>query len=146
LRPIQKLFGPTASGVPFADFREAKNQFWSQRFELLGVGGGKSPQHCFPARGKLHQNHSTVLRGRRAGDQVLGHQPIEQFHGAMVANLESFRQLSDTNTLPTRIAFDRQQSLMLLRCEASLVRRFFAEMKKAPERVTKSSQSLMLAF
>ena len=55
-----------------------------------------------------------VVRGRLAAEELPVHQPVHQTDGAVMPELEAFRQLGDGGEIPSRKSFDREQSLMLL--------------------------------
>jgi hypothetical protein len=87
-----------------------------------------------------------ILRGRFTNDQFLRHQPINQSNDAVVAELQSFGQLTHGDLVACRKALDGRQGLMLLCCNTSRLRGFFAKTEEPPERVTKRRQRFILRF
>jgi hypothetical protein len=75
-------------------------------------------------------------------DITLGSQPVHELYGAMVLNLQSFGQFSDTRPHASGQAFQSQHELMLAGLQSRLARRSFAEAKKAPYLMPQFGQSL----
>ena len=73
-------------------------------------------------------------------------QAVNQPDGAVVAQLQSFRQFTHRDFIPSRKTFDGQQSLMLLGGNASSLSRLFAEMDKLSQRVAKLRERLILCL
>ena len=64
----------------------------------------------------------------------------------MVAQLQPLRQFSDGDLIAFRKPFDGQQSLMLLRRDASRLRRCLAEMDEFPQRVANRGERFLLCL
>lgn len=63
-----------------------------------------------------------------------------------MAKLQSFRQFAYGNLVASRETPDGQQRLMLLRRDASGLRRRFAEMDEFPQRITKRGKRFILCL
>jgi hypothetical protein len=66
-------------------------------------------------------------------------QPINQLYGSVMAQCETIRQLADRRMSTGRQAFERQQSLMLVRLNPMFSRPCLTELKKMPKLVAKLS-------
>jgi hypothetical protein len=65
---------------------------------------------------------------------------IHQFDGAVMLNLQAFRQFTNSRTNARRQSLEGQQQLMLTRLHAGRLCRFLTEVQKAPELVPKFRQ------
>lgn len=55
-----------------------------------------------------------VVRGRLTAEELPVHQPVHQTDGAVMPELQTFRQLGDGGEFPSGKSLDREQRLMLL--------------------------------
>jgi hypothetical protein len=64
----------------------------------------------------------------------------------MVPHLKTLSEFADRYAVAPREAFDRQQSLMVLRGDADFVRSRFAKVQKATQGMAEGRQKLILVF
>lgn len=107
---------------------------------------GQLFQHFFAPHGQMDEHQASICGRVRTSHQFIMHQPVNQPHGAMVAQLQAFGQFTDGNLLTSREALDGEQRLMLLGREAGSARRLFAEVEELPEGVTKRRERFILRF
>jgi hypothetical protein len=85
-----------------------------------------------------------VLLAPGARDQAFLCQPVHQFDGAVVLDLEPFGEVGNTRLLVIRFALDGQQELMVLWFDSRLVGRCLAEAKETPDLIAKIGQRLVI--
>jgi hypothetical protein len=69
----------------------------------------------------------------------LGH-PIDEFHCSVVPNEKNSRQLAHRNRVVQRKSLDRQQCLMLLRCQLFPARGSLAESQELSQFIPKAGE------
>ena len=90
-------------------------------------------QNSFTVRSNVQQDLAPVLTAAPAADKACGLQAVYQFHRAVVANLQPFRQFRDPWTDLPGQPFDCQQELVLLGLKSGFARRLLAEMQKSAD-------------
>ena len=88
------------------DLVEQSAEFGSDMLELFTVHGGKLLQCLFSMTGELNNHLPSVRNGRRARDQFIQDQPVNQPDRAMVAKLQSFRQFAHRDSIPSGKTFN----------------------------------------
>ena len=137
-RRIFLAFGAVEQCQKLADLR-------ADSLQLTTMGGGKVLQDFFTATGELNKEDlTTIFRRGSTDDEFLQHQPIHQPNRAMVAKLQPFGQFAHRDRVARREAFDGQQRLMLLCCDACGTCCCLAEMEEPPQRVAKCRQHFII--
>ena len=149
-RPLEAILAFRREAIPgyliseTGELLEPEDELWPHSFQLLGMGSGKSFEHILAATRKPDEYLPTVLGGRRTRHQLFGHQSVNQANCAVVAKLQSLRQLSHGDVVAPGEALDGQQRLVLLWRNSSNVRGLFAEVMELPQRITKRRQQFIL--
>jgi hypothetical protein len=89
------------------------------------------------ARLQRHQHLPPVFPAPRAFHEAVRFHPVNQFHGAVVAQRQSVRKRADADFLPRLQPAYRQQQKVLLRLKPRLARRLVAFLQEASYQVTK---------
>ena len=77
------------------------------------MGIGQLLEYFSPVSDESYVHLSPIFGAGLADDQFLRSEAIDQSNGAVVGNLQLFSQLSDSNGISSRKAFDGEQSLVL---------------------------------
>jgi len=105
--------------------------------ELLQLG--------FAKRREVNQHLPAIRWSPRTGYQAAARQPVDQLDGAVVLDLQSFGNHSNTRRLTRRSqTSEGQQQLVLLRFQACGSRRLLAEMEKSSNLVAKFRERLIV--
>ena len=118
---------------------QGANQSWLGRPQLAAMGERKLHQQSFGAWCQVQLHLAPVAAVPRAPDPPPCFQSSAQLDGAVMADLHTLRQHSDSG-IDFGPAFDRQQRLMLLRVDACLAGRPFTKIQEAPYLVAKIGQ------
>ena len=110
--------------------------------QLVTVQRAQPRQDLLTLGGQQHPHRPAVARMRTPLYEPLPLRPIDQFHHAVVAQLEPVSELPNGRPLPTGKPFQCQQQLILLRSEAIPAHRLLAEAQIATDPETESSQRL----
>lgn len=86
-----------------------------------------------PRGSEADEHFSFVFDAGAARDCARRFQPVHEFDRAVVLDEEPRSDLANGGLYAFREAMDRKQELVLLRLDAVVFRRGFAEMKKAPD-------------
>ena len=106
-----------------------------KRFEFSFAAGSQG-QANLPAIGFIGQSPQVFFR----------HQPVHQPDGAVVQDLEAFRQFADMDVVAPGKTLDGQQGLMLLRRDAGRLGGLLAETQELPQRVAEFGQRFVIGF
>ncbi len=106
---------------------ERPHQRWTNRFQLRPMDEGEAVHGRFTLRGERQEDQSVVRRIRCAHNESAVDQAIQQLHGAVVADLQAFRQRAHRWSLPRWHASQGEKCLVLLGFEACLAGGVFAE-------------------
>jgi hypothetical protein len=82
----------------------------------------------------------------RPPQQAVRFQPIHQFDGAVMLDLQPLREHADGGVFRAGQTFNGEQRLKLLRLDAGSVRRLVAQDLEAPDFVTKIGQRLIVVI
>jgi hypothetical protein len=98
--------------------------------KLLPVQKRQLLEDLLTMRSQLDQDFAPVVLAVAAQNSATFDQTIDQFHCAVMAETQTFRQSFDCRTSASRQTFQGQQKLVLLRLNAVQARRLFAELQK----------------
>src|SRR6185312_27023 len=110
--------------------------------QLVAVQRAEACHDALALRGQLHSHRPPVAGMRCPLHEPLSLRPVDQLDYAVVTQLEPVGQLAHGRPLPAGKAFERQQQLILLRCQAVPAHRFFAEAQITADAETESGQRL----
>ena len=94
---------------------------------------GQFVQNLLALRGKLHEYLPSIVRIACSLDESEMLEAIDKPDGAVVPNEESFSKMTDGRQTVRWKALKNQQSLMLLRFDAELLRGFLTEVQEPPD-------------
>lgn len=112
--------------------------------QLVLVGLGKAPKQLFTPHSHLDQDLASVDIATASCRESSLDQAIHQFHGAVMADLETFGENPNGRTLSLGEALDGKQELVLLGLEASGPRFAFAEREEATDLIPKLGQGMVV--
>ena len=115
-----------------------------RRIQLRLMAHREAAQNTFTFRRQPKQHLPAVVLASRSFAQVGDLEPICELYGAMMLNLQPFRQHANGRLLAVRKSLNHQQRLMLLGLNSSLARGTFAEIEEPPEFISESRQSLII--
>jgi hypothetical protein len=90
------------------------------------------------------QNFAAVVLGAGAVDKSSRLQAVDQFHGAVVADLHAIGEFSDAWTDSGRHALDRQHELVLAALHAGIFHHLLAEVEEASDLIPELRQCLIV--
>jgi len=102
------------------------------------------PKDTLSARSELHVHLAPIGNSGLLGDEALCRQPIHQFDGAVMLNLQSLSETGDAGILSFRHPFHSEHKLMLLGLQSDSTSRFLTKSKKAPNLVAEFRYCLVL--
>ena len=97
-------------------------------------------QKFFPTYRQIDHYRTAVGCGARPSNQAFCFQPVYQFYGAVMSNLQALRQYSDRHNLVRRQSLNRKQRLMLLWLYTCCMCRMLAEVYKSPNLIPEVRQ------
>src|SRR5689334_3066924 len=100
-------------------------------------------QYSFPMRRQIKQHFTAIFCCPLTAHEPSCLKSIDQFHSAMVLNLQPIGNFHDPRTNATRKPFEGEQQLMLLWLQACAARRLFAEVNESPYQPAKFGQGLI---
>jgi hypothetical protein len=112
--------------------------------QFLPVVAGEFAEEFLPFGGEAQQNLTAVFTIAPAADVPALRQTIGQFDGAVVAELQPFRQNSDPRAQILRKPFDGQQELMLAWFYLRLACRLFTEVQELADLVAQLGERLII--
>src|SRR5579884_264132 len=121
-------------------------QVLAHALELLAVDLGQPPQQRFPGLGQANVHLTAVVPVLLAAHQPALLGAVDQSHRAVMVQLHPLGELGDVGVLAPRIALDGQHQLVLLRRNASLTCRLFAEPEEPPDRIAVFRHSLEIGL
>ena len=107
------------------------------------MGIGELLEYFAPVSAESYVHLSPIFGAGLADNQFLRPEAIDQSNGAMVSNLKLFSQLSDSNGISSRKAFDGEQSLVLAGRHPGGFGCGFTKMEKLPEIIAERSQGFI---
>ena len=110
------------------------------------MGIGELLEYFTPVSAESYVHLSPIFGAGLADNQFLRPEAIDQSNGAMVSNLKLFSQLSDSNGISSRKAFDGEQSLVLAGRHAGGFGCGLTKLQKLSEIIAECSQGLILCF
>ena len=102
------------------------------------------PQNPIPFRGQRNQHLTPIPSFPFPAHIPRYREAIQQFHGAVMFNLQSFRDFSNVRSYSRRQSFDGQKHLVLARLQAQLAGSHLSGMHVAANLVAYFSQVLKL--
>ncbi len=124
--------------------RQKLGQLRSDAPQLGAVRGGEAGQCASPFGCETNTDLTAIVVGAHTFDQILCGQAVDEAYGAVRAHREFDRDLADRHR-PILFPPEREESLMLLRCQACEARGLFAEPEKTPKRRSESRQHAELS-
>lgn len=118
----------------------------AQPAQLFSVGGGELLQHRFTPGGQAQGNAPAIGGIPSSLDIASLGQAVEQAHSAMVFDPEALRQFTHGDALTPGKPLERQQCLVLLRCEAGSTGRSFAETEELTQGGAKGRQQFVVGL
>jgi len=112
--------------------------------ELVFVRRGEPVEQLFATRRQSDHDAPAVFRRVFAADELQPFEAVEEFDGAVVADLQSLGQFADRDGIASGESFDGEQGLMLLRGEPCAPGGIFAEPKELAQRVSERRQVFVL--
>jgi dihydroorotate dehydrogenase (NAD+) catalytic subunit len=113
----------------------------TQFFVMMKRQFGENP---FSLGSKREKNFAAVILRARALYEAAGLEPVDQFDGAVVADIHAVGQLADSRPHVRRHALNGQHQLILPTFQPGLFHDLFAEMKKSANLVAKLRQCLII--
>jgi hypothetical protein len=104
--------------------------------QLCAVMQGQFAEHPFAFPGEREQYFSPVASAPMTTHETTVRQPVYQFDGAVMPNLQALGQFSDTRADLGRQAFEGQHELVLPRLQPGNARRPFAKVQEFADMVT----------
>ena len=104
-----------------------------QPLHLLEVQGGELLEETLPLWGQPQADDPAVPRVFLPLDQPRPLRPVDQPHGAVMAQQQIPGDVADGGTLPAIMPPDGQQELVLRRCQPRPLSLLFAPVQKAPQ-------------
>jgi hypothetical protein len=102
-------------------------------------------QERFPLLREPNEDLAVILFCRRAFHYAVFGQPVNKFHGAVMANQHPRGEFANGGLHAVGQALDGQQELVLLRLDPAGTRLVFAEAQKAADLKAELCQRLKLA-
>jgi hypothetical protein len=121
------------------DFREGR----AEAPQLFKMNGGQFRKALVCRGGQPEQDAAAVMRVGAAFDEPAFGQSVDQFDGAVVADAQAIREVSDSRRALAREPLYRQQGLMLARGQFGGDRRRLAERKKTPDQIAEIGECLV---
>jgi hypothetical protein len=115
---------------------ESGDQSRSSCLQLCAVMQGQFAEHPFTFPGEREQYFSPVAPASMTTHETTVRQPVYQFDGAVMPNLQALGQLSDTRADLERQALESQHELVLPRLQSGNARRLFAKVQELADMVT----------
>lgn len=109
----------------------------------------RARQRREPVLGRLReaQKHEAMIRVvRDAFDQPAFDETVGQFHGRVVADAETLREIADRDGLPAPKSLDREKRLMLARREARALRLGLAEFEEAADQIAEFREGRVIVL
>jgi hypothetical protein len=114
--------------------------------QLIKVGGRESLDLALTSGREAHLDTAPIRMRGSPADETLPGQPVDETHGAVMAQLQPLRQVADRHVVPPAEPLDRQQGLVLLRGEPAGKRRVPAEPLEPPQRMAQFRQELIVGL
>jgi hypothetical protein len=112
--------------------------------KLRAMRKGNPPENSFSARRQM-QKHSPPVRARaRALQQAVRLEPVHEFHGAVMLDLQPLRQIAHRGVVAVGQALYGQEGLVLLRLDACGSNSLLAQILKSADFVTKIGKRLIV--
>jgi len=105
---------------------------------------GEPLQQALAPASQVEQYLAMIAFISHAPNQPLFLQPVREFYGAVVVNLEPFGERSHRRLAFGGQALDCQQRLVLMRLDSCFTRSAFAEVQKPPNLVPKVGEGTIL--
>jgi hypothetical protein len=99
---------------------------------------------CFSPARELQQHLPPIFATAHSFQEAMGFETIHELHGAMVLNLKTLREDSDSGLSGRWQPLDRQERLILLRLDSGRARGMFAQSLKAPDFVTEVGERAVI--
>jgi hypothetical protein len=114
--------------------------------QLILVMERELAQDLLSRGSKREQYFAAILAAALAADVASRREPVDQFHCAVVLDLQSLRQFADPGANALRQSLQSQHELMLARLEAGVASGLFAEAQEAAYLVAEFRQRLIIGF
>lgn len=95
---------------------------------------------------KRQQNFAAVGAAARAPQQTASFEAVHQFDGAVMLDLQAFRERAHSGLLRVRQTLNRQKRLMLLGLDAGRARSLLAEIYESANFVSELRERLIVEF
>jgi hypothetical protein len=135
-RPCRPLLGDGAL--------QGRDESGSVQAKFCPVLQGELPQHLFTLWSQGKPYFAPVFATAIAPDIAADGEPVHQFNGTVMSNLQSLGQLSDAWADVSRQPFQGKHELMLVRLQASHARGLLAEVKKTADPITQFRERLVV--
>jgi len=124
----------------------------AQGSDQIGSGGAKLvvmmerefAEDSFSFGGECEQNFAAVLLSARTVDEATGFEAVDQFHGAVVADLHTVGQFADAGADALGHALDGEHELVLSAFKAGVLYDLLAEVEEAANLVTEFRECLVV--
>jgi len=135
-RPRGPLLG---NGTP-----QSRDESGPVQAKFCPVLQGELPQHLFTLGSQGKPYFAAVFPAAIAPDIASDGEPVHQFNGTVMSNLQSLGQLSNPRTDVSRQPFQGKHELMLVRLQASHARGLLTEVKKTADPITQFRERLVV--
>jgi hypothetical protein len=125
------------------DTAESGYQFGAGGAQFVVMMERQFGENFFSFRGEREQDLAAVVSGAGATNKAARFQAVDEFDGAMVADLHAAGQFADARAYSGRHTFDGQHKLILAALEAGLLHHFFTEVQEAADLVTELRHRLL---
>ena len=114
--------------------------------QLLAMRRRQLLEHRFAFGSQREVNPAAIGVVQFASDITPLRQAVGQPNSAMVQQLQTLSQFANEHAVASRKPFNRQQRLVLLRCDACRARRSLAEAQELPQRPAELRQQFIIRF
>ena len=105
---------------------------------------GEFGEHFFAFRGKGQEDFAAVVLRAGAVDEASGFEAVDQFDGAVMADLHTVGQFLDAGADARGHAFDGEHELILAALQARFFDHLLAEVEEAADLVAEFGQCLVI--
>jgi hypothetical protein len=142
MRDVSSLLPRLLAALHYA--LQSGEQGWPLRPKLCAMMQRQIPQHFLSARSQFQQDLTPVLSATLPADKASRLEPVYEFYGAMVLNLQSAGQFADVRSNVRGQPLQGKHQLMLPRLQAGGASGPFAKVHKATDLVPELCQGLVI--
>src|SRR5215207_7810110 len=121
-RPAEGRTGASVTAVPAGEREDGVHPA-----QLVAVKGAEPAEQLLPVARQHHPDGPCVIRVRRPLHEPLALCAVDQFHHAVVAQLQPVREFADHGPVAARVSLERQHQLVLLGRDAVTAHGLLAE-------------------